>query len=103
MRSNFKLVVLLSSFFASTALFAQSTPPSQSPGAKPSTVKPAQTAQDKANGSQAAGAATAQTGAEPAGLAGLGIPAAVAAGLIAVGAAVANDNGSSSAASPSHH
>lgn len=92
MRSKFKLLVLLCSVVASTALFAQSTTPSQSQGAKPSTVRPTPAASSA--GSQASGAATGQTGAEGAGFAGMGIPGAVAAGLVAVGAAATNDNGS---------
>ena len=100
MRNNFKLLVLLCSVVASTALFAQSTTPSQSQGAKPSTVRPTPAASSA--GSQATGAAAGQTGAEPAGLAGMGTPGAVAAGLTAVGAAATNDNGTSTPTPAKH-
>jgi hypothetical protein len=77
-----KFVFVLSSFAASATLFAQNTTPAQSPAAKAPAPRPAQVAQAPAAGAQAAGAATGQTGAGTG--AGYAIPAAIAAGLVAI-------------------
>ena len=56
MRNDFKLLFLVSSLVASTALFAQSAPPSQPPAGK-APAKSTQVAQGQpAPGGQAAGA-----------------------------------------------
>jgi len=98
--TKLKVAVLVSSLFASTALFAQSTPPSQAAGAPTSAQPPLRIAQGSAapgavgTGGQAAGAVATEAGAAAAaGGAGLGIPFAVAAGLTAIGAASMSDNG----------
>jgi hypothetical protein len=90
-----KFAFLLSSLAASATLFAQNTTPvqSQSPAAKAPAQRPAQVAQTPAAGARATGAAAGQTGAEPAGLAGMGMPGAIAAGLTAIGAAAQNNEG----------
>ena len=102
-------VAVFSSLFASTALFAQSTPPSQASGAPaPAAQPPMRLAQGSGapgavtGGAQATGAAVAEAGAAaPAGGAGLGIPFAVAAGLTAVGAASMDADAPSS--TTTHH
>ena len=108
--SKLKVVALVSSLFASTALFAQSTPPSQASGAPaPTAQPPVQIAQGSGapgavSGAQASGVAAAEAGAAAAaGGAGLGIPFAVAAGLTAVGAASTNENGEVNHAGTTHH
>ena len=94
-----KFAFLLSSLAASATLFAQNTTPAQSPAAKAPAARPAEVAQAPAAGGQAAGAAAGQTSA------GTGtcfvIPAAIAAGLVAVIAASDSDNGSTAATT--HH
>src|SRR5687768_1156788 len=106
MSSQLKLAVLLSSMFASTALFAQSTPPAQAPVTK-APVNATQIAQGQAApaagtaGAQSTGVAASTAGAA-AGGAGFAIPAAVAVGMTAVGSAVANDAGNN-VTPASHH
>jgi len=106
--TKLKVAVLVSSLFASTALFAQSTPPSQASGAPtPTAQPPVQLAQGSgapgavSSGAQATGAAVAEAGAAAAGGAGLGIPFAIAAGLTAVGAATMDADAPPS--STTHH
>ena len=94
-----KYVFLFSSLTASATLFAQNTTPAQSPAAKAPTARPAQMAQAPAAGGQAAGAATGQTSAGTG--TGFLIPAAIAAGLVAVIAVSDSDNGSTAATT--HH
>ena len=97
--TKLKVAVLVSSLFASTTLFAQSTAPSQASGATPTAQPPVRLAQGSGapgavSGAQASGAAVAEAGAAAAaGGAGLGIPFAIAAGLTAIGAASTDDNG----------
>ena len=107
--TKLKVAVLISSLFASTVLFAQSTAPSQASGAPaPTAQPPVQLAQGSAapgavSGAQASGVAAGEAGAAAAaGGAGLGIPFAVAAGLTAVGAASTNDNGEKVQATTNH-
>lgn len=109
MVSQMKLAVLLSSLAASTALFAQSAPPVQTPAQTPVTKAPAkatQIAQGQAapaagTGAQAGGLAVEAAGAATAG-AGFAVPAAVAVGMTAVGSAAANDAGNN-VTPASHH
>jgi len=99
--TKLKVAVLVSSLFASTALFAQSTPPSQASGAPaPTAQPPVQLAQGSgapgavSGGAQASGAAVGQAGAAAAaGGAGFAVPFGIAAGLTAIGAASTSDNG----------
>jgi hypothetical protein len=97
--TKLKVAVLVSSLFASTALFAQSTPPSQASGAPAPTAQPpvrlaqGSGAPGAVSGAQASGAAVAEAGAATAAGAGFGIPFAIAAGLTAIGAASTDDNG----------
>ena len=98
--TKLKVAVLVSSLFASTALFAQSTAPSQASGATQTAQPPVQLAQGSgapgavSGGAQASGAAVGQAGAAAAaGGAGFAVPFGIAAGLTAIGAASTNDNG----------
>jgi hypothetical protein len=106
MVNQVKLAVLLSSFAASTVLFAQSTTPTQAPAAK-APAKAAQAAQGQTApaagtaGAQSTGVAASTAGAA-AGGAGFAVPAAVAVGMTAVGSAVANDAGNN-VTPASHH
>jgi hypothetical protein len=106
MVNRVKLAVLLSSFAASTALFAQNTPLAQTPAAN-APAKATQIAQGQAApaagtaGAQSAGVAASTAGAAATG-AGFAVPAAVAVGMTAVGAAAANDGGNN-VTPASHH
>ena len=106
--TKLKVAVLVSSLFASTALFAQSTPPSQAAGAPaPTAQPPVRLAQGSAapgavSGAQATGAAVTEAGAAATAGAGFGIPGMIAVGLTAVGAASTNDNGEKVQATTNH-
>lgn len=105
MSNQMKLAVFLSSLFASTAVFAQSTAPAQAPVTK-APAKATQIAQGQAApagtaGAQSTGVAASTTGAA-AGGAGFAVPAAVAVGMTAVGSAVANEGGNNLTPA-SHH
>lgn len=99
---NMKLLFLLSSLAASATLLAQNNTPQQNPAAKAKApaARPAQVAQAPAAGAQAMGAGAGQTGGEPAGFAGMGVPGAIAAGLTAIGAAAQNNENPSAT---THH
>ena len=91
-----KLAVLLSLLFATSAVLSQSATPPQGPGK--ATPRPAQVAQAQAapaTGAQATGAAAAEAGVAGAGV-GVAVPAAIAAGLAAIGAASQSGDGTAS-------
>jgi hypothetical protein len=105
MVQKLKYAVLLSSLAASSTLFAQNTPPAQTPGAA---AKPAQVAQAPAAapaagaaGTQAAGVAVGTAGAT----AGAGIafvPAVVAASMATVSAAAISEAGDNTSSAVTH-
>jgi hypothetical protein len=101
-----KLAVLFSSFAASAAVLAQSTPPSQAPGANAPSPRPTQVAQGQpagtAAGAQSSGVAATTTGATAAGT-GFAVPAAVAVGMSAVGAAAVSEAAGNVTPTATHH
>src|SRR5882672_1926481 len=102
MRVNIGVAILLSSTFFSVAAFAQSANPAASPGvAKPAVAQattPAQVAQAPAGGA-ATGAQAGPAAAATAGGVGVGTAIAVAAGVVAVGAAASGGSSSTT----THH
>jgi hypothetical protein len=107
--TKLKVAVAVSSLFASAALVAQSTAPSQASGASaPTAQPPVQIAQGSGapgavtSGAQATGAAVTEAGAAATAGAGFGIPGMIAVGLTAVGAATTNDNGEKVQATTNH-
>ena len=107
--TKLKVAVAVSSLFASAALFAQNTAPSQASRAPaPKAQPPVQIAQGSgapgavSSGAQATGAAVTEAGAAAAGGAGFGIPGMIAVGLTAVGAATTNENGEVNTATTHH-
>lgn len=103
MSSIFRGALLLSTLAATSMVLAQGNTPTQGQAVKPA-AKPAQVTQGTpapaAPGGRSQGAAGGQTAAEP--LPAWVVPAAIAAGVVAVGAVIANQDDNPTPSTPSH-